>query len=163
MRSALLLLAALCVFAAPADLARVRPPDAKTSEHAAYARRGSLNADSYVATNVYPCVSAYRLHAVADGALLDRAVNFAELDGSGTAVFRLPPERRGDGFARGFMLHLASAEDRPLRFDGDARLYLSCGETFSAEAGRTILSFIEIAPDEYLVEVRHLTPATGVQ
>ena len=48
-------------------------------------------------------------------------------------------------------------------YDGDARLYLSCGETFSAEAGRTILSFIEIAPDEYLVEVRHLTPATGVQ
>ena len=85
-------------------------PDTVTRDKVTYARRGSLGADSYVATNVVVDPPGYQLSRVADMKLRDRAVNFAAVEGT-NAVFALPGRKSAAGYARAFILYLdVSAE-----------------------------------------------------
>ena len=74
-------------------------PDTVTKDKVTYARRGSLGADSYVATNVVVDPPGYQLSRVADMKLRDRAVNFAAVEGT-NAVFALPGRKSAAGYAR---------------------------------------------------------------
>ena len=98
----LLLLAALAAFsgASAASL-----PDTVTRDGVAYARRGSLGANAYVATNVVVSPPAYQLSRVAEMKLRDRCVNYASVAGT-NAVFALPGRKTTAGCARAFILYL---------------------------------------------------------
>ena len=78
-------------------------PDTVTKDKVTYARRGSLGADSYVATNVVVDPPGYQLSRVADMKLRDRAVNFAVVEGT-NAVFALPGRKSVAGCARAVIL-----------------------------------------------------------
>ena len=89
----LLLLAVLAAFsgASAASL-----PDTVTRDGVAYARRGSLGANAYVATNVVVSPPAYQLSRVAEMKLRDRCVNYASVAGT-NAVFALPGRKTTAG------------------------------------------------------------------
>lgn len=132
-----------------------RPPDSKGGDGAAYARRGALGADDYVATNVYP--NAYRLARSEGGALADRAVNSAAITGT-NAVFTLPERRAEGGYARAFILFVDSRTDATVRFAGARHVYTTdAADEYRITPGRSIFTAVEIADDEYLVEWRELT------
>ena len=151
------LLAALTAFGAALIAFAARPPDSVTRGHAVYARRGSLGADSYVATNVAPCASAYLLNEATDGRLRDRAVNSASV--AGDAEFALPSRRTVAGFARSFVLHLSVASNATcsVTFTGAEALYKTSGsDGLTALRGRHVISFLEVADGRYLVDVQEL-------
>ena len=133
-------------------------PDTVTKDKVTYARRGSLGADSYVATNVVVDPPGYQLSRVADMKLRDRAVNFASVEGT-NAVFALPGRKSAAGYARAFILYLdVSAEGgAAVSFTGAAELYTTDWFTRPRIGkGKRIFSIMEIADNEYLVETREL-------
>lgn len=155
-------LAAMPALAAAAGLGSGRdtnrPPDAVSDSRAAYARRGTLGANDYVATNVFASPPYYALHAVTNGALLERAVNSATV--ADAAEFALPPGRLAPGHSRGLLLCLAvEAPSRvAVRVTGASRLFTTDGSSaLAAEPGLNILSFVEIVDGVYMVEARPLT------
>ena len=151
----LLLLAALSAIsgASAASL-----PDTVTRDRVTYARRGSLGANAYVATNVVVDPPAYQLSRVAEMKLRDRCVNYATVDGT-NAVFALPGRKTTAGYARAFILYFdATAEAGcAVSFTGADALYTT--DWFDAPRvgkGKRLFSFVEIADNEYLVETREL-------
>lgn len=158
MRSLVAALAVMAAFPSFAGLGKASVPDAKEDGRAAYARRGSLGSDDYVATNVYSCASAYLRHDVKDGTLLNRAVNSVFVEAE-SVTFEIPGDESVKPYARGFMVVVTSTVNTRLSFEGAERLYSSDGtELMPVVAGGTILlSFIEIRKDEFLVEMRDLT------
>ena len=145
--------ALLCVVAAFA----ASLPDSRVQGHAVLARRGSLGADDYVATNVTACSSAYVMHAPTDGRLRDRAVNVVSVD-STNAVFAVPGRRTVAGFARGFLVSVVAATNAVVRFEGANGIYSSDATVeFRIPPGRSMFSFIEIGDNEYLAAWRELT------
>ena len=149
------LIAALAAFGAVFAASR---PDVLVKPNAIYARRGSLGANDYVATNVASCVSAYAIREVRDGRLHDRAVNVATVDGA-EAEFALPSRRTVAGFARGLIVSATASTNAVVRFTGANSLYRSDGgDTLSVEPGLNVFSFIEIGDGDYIVEVRPLVP-----
>ena len=135
-----------------AALAFAAQPDVKTDESAAYARRGSLGANDYVATNVYPCVSAYRLNTVTDTALADRSVNSVTL--SGDASFAMPPVRVDGGFARAFVMFVKVPGTTPCKitFTGATKIVARGGVNLVFDPGESIVSVLELEDGVYLVE-----------
>lgn len=133
-------------------------PDSKTSDQAVYARRGTLGANDYVVTNVYPCASTYLLHNVENGVLRDRAVNSASVDVD-QARFTIPQVNYPRPYARGFMLVVSSNRRTELTIEGASKLHASDGSTALPVVNQEtkILSFIEIRTNEFLVEMRNLT------
>lgn len=145
--SAMLALTATAVFAVP---------DVVVKSNAVYARRGSLGANDYVATNVAPCVSAYAIRNVRDGQLHDRSVNIVTVEGT-EAEFALPSRRTVAGFARGLIVSVAASTNAVIRITGADALYRSDGgDSLEVEPGLNVFSFIEIGDKVYLVEVRPL-------
>ena len=133
-----------------------QPPDTRVQGHAVLARRGSLGANDYVATNVAPCSSAYIMHAPTDGRLRDRAVNTVSVDTT-NAVFALPGRRTAEGYARAFIVAVNSTTNAVLSFTGANGIYSpDGGGPVRVEPGRTMFSFIEIGANEYLLETRDL-------
>ena len=126
--------------------------DTKTDESAAYARRGSLGVNDYVATNVYPCVSAYRLNTVTDTALADRSVNSVTL--TGDASFAMPPVRVDGGFARAFVMFVKVPGTTPCKitFTGATKIVARGGVNLVFDPGESIVSVIELEDGIYLVE-----------
>ena len=98
----ILLLAALAAFS---GVSAASLPDTVTRDGVAYARRGSLGANAYVATNVVVSPPAYQLSRVAEMKLRDRCVNYASVAGT-NAVFALPGRKTTAGCARAFILYL---------------------------------------------------------
>lgn len=128
-------------------------------DHADYARLGSITMDTPIATNVYPCSSAYFLHNVDDGMLVDRAVNAVSVP-IGGATFTLPLAPHTTGFARAFLVYANSVTDSLIHFNGATQLYTTTGETnILVSTGLNVLSFIELTNRVYLVEARPLTAA----
>ena len=149
------LIAALAAFGSVFAASR---PNVVVKPNAIYARRGSLGANDYVATNVAPCASAYAIREVRDGRLHDRAVNVATVDGT-EAEFALPSRRTVAGFARGLIVSVTASTSAVVRFTGANSLYRSDGEdTLSVKPGLNVFSFIEIGDGDYIVEVRLLVP-----
>lgn len=151
------LLAALTALGAATLAFCATLPDTVGSTSAVYARRGSLGANDYVATNVAPCKSAYQIVRVADGRLRDRAVNIATV--AGDAEFALPSRRTVAGFARSFVLHLSVASNVTcsVAFTGADALYKSTGsEGLTALRGRYLITLLEVADNRYLVDVHEL-------
>ena len=138
-------------------------PDTVTRDKVTYARRGSLGADSYVATNVVVDPPGYQLSRVADMRLRDRAVNFAAVEGT-NAVFALPGRKSASGYARAFILYLDVAADggATVSFTGAAELYTTdwYGHP-KVEKGKWMFSLLELADDVYLVETRELERIGG--
>ena len=151
----LLLLAALAAisWASAASL-----PDTVTRDRVTYARRGSLGANAYVATNVVVSPPAYQLSRVAEMKLRDRCVNYASVAGT-NAVFALPGRKTTAGCARAFILYLDAldAGGCAVSFTGAAALYTTdWTDAPRVGMGKRLFSFIEIADNEYLVETREL-------
>ena len=138
-------------------------PDTVTRDKVTYARRGSLGADSYVATNVVVDPPGYQLSRVADMKLRDRAVNFAAVEGT-NAVFALPGRKTAAGYARAFILYLDVSADggATIAFTGAAELYTTdwYGHP-KVEKGKWMFSLLELADDVYLVETRELERIGG--
>lgn len=138
------------------------PPDSVVRGNAAYARRGSLGANDYVVTKVAPCKSAYRISAVVDGQLRDRAMNVATV--TNDTAFALPARRLVAGFARSFCVSVTVASESPCRisFTGAGRIFVSDAfEGLALSPGRHIVSFMEIGDNEYAVDVNGLSEAEG--
>jgi len=146
------------LFAALAATATVvfAAPDVVVKPNAVYARRGSLGANDYVATNVAPCVSAYAIREVRDGQLHDRAVNMVTVEGT-ESEFALPFRRTVAGFARGLLVSVTATTNATVRFTGATALYrCDGGGPLTVEPGLNAFSLIEIGDKVYLVEVRPL-------
>lgn len=133
-------------------------PDTVTKDKVTYARRGSLGADSYVATNVVVEPPGYQLSRVVDMKLRDRAVNFATISGT-SGVFSLPSRKSISGYARSSILYLDVTADAgaSVSFTGAGEMYTTdwYGHP-KVEKGRWIFSFLELSDDAYLVEAREL-------
>lgn len=138
-------------------------PDTVTRDKVTYARRGSLGADSYVATNVVVDPPGYQLARVADMKLRDRAVNFAKVGGA-NAVFALPGRKSVAGYARAFILYLDVTADggAAIAFTGAVELYTTdwYGQP-KVEKGKWMISLLELTDDVYLVEARELERIGG--
>ena len=138
-------------------------PDHKTRDEVEFTRRGSMNKDDYVVTDVYPSLPCYALVENASTSLVDRAVNRYDLERD--TVFVVPPapvKRSADAHraARGFILVLAVTNSSPpkIAFDGLSKLTSTVGDTeIELEKGTNLLSFIEIGVDQFMVESRTLT------
>ena len=133
-------------------------PDTITTDKYVLARRGSLGANSYVVTNVFPEPPAYRLSPLADSRLLDRAVNYRVVAET-NATFALPATRTMEGYARAFLVYLdiTSTNGCTIVFTGASALYRtdwSSDLKFPKE--KRLFSFVEITDNEYLVETREL-------
>ena len=143
----------ICVAASGASL-----PDTITTDKYVLARRGSLGANSYVVTNVFPEPPAYRLSPLADSRLLDRAVNYRVVAET-NATFALPQARTMEGYARAFLVYLdiVSTNGCEVAFTGASALYRTDGSgRFKFPREKRLFSFVEITDDEYLVETREL-------
>ena len=155
--------ALLAALAALSCAAAAALPDSVTRDKVTYARRGSLGANSYVATNVVVDPPSYQLSRVSEMRLRDRAVNFASVDGT-NAVFALPGRKSVAGYARAFILYLdVSAEGgAAVSFTGAAELYTTdwYGHP-KVEKGKWMFSLLELADDVYLVETRELERRGG--
>ena len=138
-------------------------PDYKMRDEVEFTRRGSMNKDDYVVTDVYPALPCYALVENASTSLVDRAVNRYDLERD--TVFVVPPapvKRSADAHraARGFILVLAVTNASPPKvcFDGVLKLTSTVGDTeIELEKGTNLLSFIEIGVDQFMVEARTLT------
>lgn len=134
-------------------------PDSIVRDRTVLARRGSLGANSYVVTNVFPELPAYQLSRVAESKLRDRAVNIASAPDA-SASFALPGRKTVAGYARSFILYLdVTAEGGcKVSFTGADALYTADWfDTDKVTKGKRIFSFLEIADNVYLVETRELT------
>ena len=156
------ILAALTALGAAAFAFAAKPPDTVTTSAAAYARRGSLGANDYVATNVAPCKSAYRILRVTDGRLRDRAVNVVTV--TNDVTFTTPSRRLVVGYARSFCVSISvEAEgDCRLSLDGAAKVYTPDGAgDFSFAPGKHVMQLLEIGDNEYMAETRELIETEG--
>lgn len=155
-------LAALTALGAAAIAFGARMPDTLARPDAVYARRGSLGANDYVATNVAPCKSAYRIFRVTDGRLHDRGMNVVTV--TNDATFSLPPRRLVAGFARSFCVSVSVDADAPCRigFTGAERIWVTDSfESFSLVRGRHLVQFTEIGDNEYAADVNGLVETEG--
>ena len=133
-------------------------PDTITTDKYVLARRGSLGANSYVVTNVFPEPPAYRISRVERDVLFDRAVNF-RLVAETNIVLALPAERTMDGYARAFLVYLdiTATNGCEVAFTGASALYRTDGSgRFKFPREKRLFSFVEITDNEYLVETREL-------
>lgn len=150
-------LAALAALGAATLAFAARLPDSVSTSEAVYARRGSLGSNDYVATNVAPCNSAYRIVRVTDGRLRDRAVNVIAVTNDVTLA--LPGRRTTAGCARMLCAVLnvgASGECRVL-LEGAAKVYATDStDALSVGNGVHFLQIVEIGDNEYLADVSEL-------
>lgn len=157
------IIAALTALAAAAVAFAAKPPDSVTAPNAVYARRGSLGADDYVATNVAPCKSAYQLVRVTDGRLRDRAVNAVTVTNDVTLA--LPGRRTVAGYARSLCASISVESQGPCRvtLDGAAKVYVTdaAGGGLVLERGRHLMQVLEIGDGEYVVDLIEITEMEG--
>jgi len=133
-------------------------PDSVTRDKVTYARRGSLGANSYVATNVVVDPPSYQLSRVSEMRLRDRCVNYAAVDGA-SAAFALPGRKTFAGCARSVILFLDVESDAgcDVSFTGAEALYTTdWGGAPHVRKGKRLFSIMEIADNVYLVETREL-------
>jgi len=138
-------------------------PDTVTKDKVTYARRGSLGADSYVATNVVVDPPGYQLSRVADMKLRDRCVNYVTVEGT-NAVFALPARKSVAGYARTMLVYVDAANETgcAVSFTGADALYTT--DWYSAPRigkGKSMFSIMELADNQYLVEMRELERIGG--
>ena len=156
---------AACAFAvlaaaaedAPRSYARTSGPDTKETYNAVYARRGSLGADDYVATNVPPVASAWAIAEVRGALLRDRTVNTVSVDAP-SVTLRLPAERTVEGFARGLLVVVSAERQTDVWLSGAESVWgtASKASTLSLKRGLHVIQVIEIGSSRYLVESREL-------
>lgn len=138
-------------------------PETLTRDRVTYARRGSLGADSYVATNVVVDPPGYQLSRVADMKLRDRCVNYVTVEGT-NAVFALPARKSVAGYARTMLVYVDATNETgcAVCFTGADALYTT--DWYSAPRigkGKSIFSIMELADNQYLVEMRELERIGG--
>ena len=136
-----------------------RPADSVTRGNAAYARRGSLGSNDYVATNVAPCSSAYALCGVgAGGVLADRSVN--AVSAWGDVSLAVPTNAAAPGFARSFCVYLRvdAGKSCRLTLTGAEKMLSAVGSgILELGEGAHVLSFLELEKDVYVVDSHELT------
>ena len=150
-------IAVLAALGAVAVALGARLPDTVSTASATYARRGSLGANDYVATNVAPCKSAYRIVTVADGRLHDRAVNVVRV--TGDVTLETPQRRTVAGYARAFCVSLSveASGDCRIALEGPARVFVRGGAgDLTLAPGRYVMQLLEIGENEYVAEVAEL-------
>ena len=152
MRKATILAAVAALALGSAAFAK--PPDGYSTTSAAYARRGALGANDYVATNVAPCKSAYQIVRVNDGRLRDRAVNVVSVTNDVTLA--LPGRRTVAGYARALCVNLSvGAPTARVTLTGAAALWGTPGtDGLDLAEGRHFVSVVEIDDNVYLLDVQ---------
>lgn len=161
MHKAAVLAALTALGAALAALAAGLPDTVETTA-AVYARRGSLGANDYVATNVAPCKSAYRLVRVTDGRLRDRAVNMVTATNDVTLV--TPQRRTVADYARAFCVTVAVGGSGGCRvtLQGASKVYRTgMFGGLDLDRGIHFLQFLEIGDNEYVVDIQELSENGG--
>ena len=138
-------------------------PDTVTKDKVTYARRGSLGANSYVVTNIVVEPPSYQLSRVSEMKLRDRCVNYATVEGT-NAVFALPARKSVAGYARTMLVYVDVTNETgcAVRFTGADALYTT--DWYSAPRvgkGKSMFSIMELADNQYLVEMRELERSGG--
>lgn len=134
------------------------PPDTIVRGRTVYARRGSLGANDYVATNVVECSPSYALCVAADGRLRDRAINSVETGGD--VYLAVPTNDSPTGMSRTFCVYLRTTGNAGCRVmvAGARRLVAPSGsDGLVFGKGEFFLAFAEIEEDVFMVDTRVLT------
>ena len=153
----------LAALAALSCAAAATLPDSVTKDKVTYARRGSLGANSYVVTNIVVEPPSYQLSRVSEMKLRDRCVNYVTVEGT-NAVFALPARKSVAGYARTMLVYVDATNETgcAVSFTGADALYTT--DWYSAPRvgkGKSMFSIMELADNQYLVEMRELERIGG--